>query len=120
MLKNTVQNLFAAFAISTLLVAGGARAEDVKVPETAADHEALAKTYQEKAASYRKEADWHKSMAAAFAKSHPDAKGGAKNPWNAKMQKHCQMLASEADKLAKDAEKAAEFHILRAKETQGK
>jgi hypothetical protein len=120
MLKHTLQNLFAALALSTLVLAGTARAEDVKIPETAADHEALAKTYQEKAANYRKDAEWHKSMAAAYAKGHPDSKGGAKNPWNTKMQKHCQQLASTAEKLAKESEKAAEFHTLRAKETQGK
>lgn len=119
MLKNTARNLLAAFAFATLVTAGAARAQDVKAPETAAEHEALAKTYQEKAATYRKEAEWHKSMAAAYAKRNPDNKGGARNPWNAKMQKHCQQLSSQADKLAKDAEKAAEFHTLRAKETQG-
>jgi hypothetical protein len=120
MITKTVQNLVAAFAVGTFLMAGAARAEEVKVPATAADHEALAKTYQEKAASYRKEAEWHKNMAAEYAKSHPDAKGGAKNPWNTKMQKHCQQLAADAEKLAKDAEKAADFHTLRAKETEGK
>jgi hypothetical protein len=120
MFKHTVRNVLAALALGTMVMTGVARAQDVKVPETAADHEALAKTYQEKAAGYKKDADWHRAMAAAYAKGHPDAKGGAKNPWNTKMQKHCQQLASEAEKLAKDAEKAAEFHTLRAKETQGK
>ena len=120
MITKTVQNLVAAFALGSFLLVGAAHAEEVKVPQTAADHEALAKTYQDKAASYRKEAEWHKSMAAEYAKSHPDAKAGAKNPWNAKMQKHCQQLAADAEKLAKDADKAADFHTLRAKETQGK
>jgi hypothetical protein len=118
--KSVLQNLVAAFAVGSLFMAGQVRADDVKVPETAADHEALAKSYQEKAASYRKEGELHKSMAAAYAKSHPDSKGGAKNAWNTKMQKHCQQLASDAEKLAKDAEKAAEFHTLRGKETEGK
>jgi hypothetical protein len=120
MFKKTVQTLVSALALSTLVMSGVVHAQDVKVPETAADHEALAKTYQEKAANYRKDVEWHKSMAAAYAKGHPDPKGGAKNPWNAKMQKHCQQLAAEAEKLAKDTEKAAEFHTMRAKETQGK
>jgi hypothetical protein len=120
MFKNTVQNLVAACALGTLVMAGAANAQEAKVPATSADHEALAKTYQDKAASYRKEADWHKSMAAAYAQSHGDSKGGAKNPWNTKMQKHCQQLAADADKLAKDADKAAEFHTLRGKEAEGK
>jgi hypothetical protein len=118
--KHTIRNLFAALALSTFVLAGSARADEVKVPETAAEHEALAKTYQDKAANYRKDAEWHKSMAEAYAKSHPDSKGGAKNQWNAKMQKHCRQLAAAAENLAKESEKAAEFHTLRAKETQGK
>jgi hypothetical protein len=120
MIMKMVRNLVAGLALGTLLAAGAARAQDVKVPETAADHEALAKTYQDKAASYRKDVEWHKAMAEAYGKGHPDTKGGAKNQWNTKMQKHCQHLATAAEKLAKDAEKAGEFHTLRAKETQGK
>jgi hypothetical protein len=120
MIMKMVRNLVAGLALGTMFVAGSARAQDVKTPETAADHEALAKTYQEKAASYRKDVEWHKAMAEGYGKAHPDTKGGAKNQWNTKMQKHCQQLAGDAEKLAKDAEKAAEFHTLRAKETQGK
>lgn len=119
MLKMTIRNVVGLLALSAML-GGTAFADDVKAPETAADHEALAKTYQEKAASYRKDVEWHKGMAAAYAKSHPDTKGGAKNPWNAKMKKHCEQLAAASEKLAKESEKAAEFHTLRAKETQGK
>ena len=36
------------------------------------------------------------------------------------MEKHCLAIAADADKMAADAEKAAEFHTLRAKEVQGK
>ena len=117
----TIQTLVAALALGTIAITGGvARADDVKIPVTTADHEVLAKSYQEKAASYRKESDSHKEMAAAYGKAHADSKGGVKNPWNQKMQKHCQAMATAAEKLAKEAEKAAEFHTLRAKETQGK
>src|SRR5687767_8342130 len=108
----TIQTVISAVTLSTLVLAGAVQAQDgngkvdTKVPATAADHEALAKTYEEKAGNYRKEVEWHKSMAAAYAKEHPDTKGGAKNPWNVKMQKHCQQLAAAAEKLAKDTEKA--------------
>jgi hypothetical protein len=108
--------VLAAFAFT----ANAAFAEDMKVPTTAAEHEALAKQYKEQAAQYKKVADEHKAMAAAYAKAHPDAKGGAKNPFNEKMQKHCKALAADADKLAADSEKAADFHTMRAKELQGK
>ena len=107
---------FVAFA----LTASAALAQEAKVPTTAAEHEALAKQYKDQAAQYKKVADEHRAMAAAYAKAHPDAKGGAKNPWNQKMQKHCEALAKDADKLAADSEKAADFQTLRAKELQGK
>ena len=107
---------FAAFAFT----ATAAFAEEAKVPTTTAEHEALAKQYRDQAAQYKKVAEEHKAMAAAYAKANPDSKGGVKNPWNQKMQKHCAALAKDADKLAADAEKAADFHTLRGKELQGK
>ena len=108
--------VLAAFAFT----ANAAFADEMKVPTTAAEHEALAKQYKEQAAQYKKVAADHKAMAEAYAKAHPDTKGGAKNPFNEKMQKHCKALAADAEKLATDAEKAADFHTLRAKELQGK
>ena len=103
----------AAFATATF-------ADEMKLPMTAAEHEAMAKSYKEQAAQYKKVADDHRAMAEAYKKAHPDAKGGAKNPFNEKMQKHCAALAKDADKLAADAEKAADYHTMRAKELQGK
>jgi hypothetical protein len=121
MLTNKAKTLLGAIALGTLVtVAGTAQADEAKVPDTMAAHETMAKTYQDKAASYRKEADWHKAMAAAYAKAHPDSKGGIKNSWNVKMQKHCQAMMTTAEKLATEAEKAADFHNHRAKELQGK
>jgi hypothetical protein len=107
---------FAAFAFT----AAAAFADEAKVPATTAEHEALAKQYKEQAAQYKKVAAEHEAMAAAYAKVHPDSKGGVKNAWNEKMQKHCKALAADANKLAADAEKAADFHTMRAKELQGK
>jgi hypothetical protein len=107
---------FVAFAFT----ATAAFADDAKLPTTAAEHEALAKEYQDQAAQYKKVADEHKAMATAYGKAHPDSKGSGKNPWNAKMQKHCEKLSKDADKLAADSEKAADYHTMRAKELQGK
>ena len=116
-IRTTIASLaFAAFA----LTATASFAEEAKVPTTVAEHEALAKQYKDQAAQYKKVGDEHRAMAAAYGKAHPDAKGGAKNPWNQKMQKHCEALAKDADKMAADSEKAADFHTLRAKELQGK
>jgi hypothetical protein len=36
------------------------------------------------------------------------------------MVKHCMAIAGAADKLAAQAQKAADFHEMRAKELQGK
>jgi len=109
---------FTAFAFT----ASATFAEEAKVPETAADHQALAKQYKDEAAQFKKVADEHRAMAEAYKKSFaaPASKAGQKNPWVAKMEKHCAMLAKDADKVAADAEKAAEFHTLRAKEVEGK
>ena len=108
--------VLAAFAFT----ANAALADEMKVPTTAAEHEAMAKQYKEQAAQYKKVAAEHEAMAAAYAKAHPDSKGNVKNPWNEKMQKHCKMLAADANKLAADSEKAADYHTMRAKELQGK
>jgi hypothetical protein len=109
---------FATFAVS----ATSAFADEVKLPQTPADHEALAKSYKDQAAQYKKVGDEHRAMAAAYKKTiaMPETKGGAKNPWLVKMEKHCAQLAKDAEKLAADADKAADFHELRAKELQGK
>jgi hypothetical protein len=102
-----------------VLSGGGAFAEEMAVPQTAAEHEAKAKQYREQAAQYKKVVEEHRAMAAAYARANPDLKT-IKNPWNEKMQKHCNQLAADAEKLAADAEKAADFHSLRAKEVLGK
>jgi len=93
-----------------------------KVPTTAEDHIALAKQYQDKAATYRKEAQDHRDMAAAARDKALNAhkEHGQKDPSVVKMEKHCAALAAAADKLAIENEKAADFHNLRAKELQGK
>lgn len=107
--------------LAALTVPAMARAQAEKIPETAADHLALAKRYQEKAAAYRKEAAEHKAMAEAYKKSVvPGTKATGENPWAKKMEAHCRAIAADAEKLAVDDDKAAEYHTLRARELQGK
>lgn len=109
---------FAAFA----LTASASLADEAKVPTTAAEHDAMATRYRDQAAQYKKVAADHHAMVEAYKKqiAMPVSKGGQKNPWLVKMEKHCAMLAQDADKLAADLEKAADYHELRAKEVQGK
>jgi hypothetical protein len=105
--------------IATLLT--GAASAQVKLPQTPADHLALAKTYQDKATAYRKEAAEHRTMSEEYKKSVPGPdKSGRPNPFAKKMEDHCRAISTAADKLAADAEKMAEYHTMRAKELQGK
>ena len=91
----------------------------VKVPETADDHLALAKGYDDKATTWRNEAAYHREMAAAYKKTRGELKG-VPNAWDVKMEKHCMTIVKDAEKLAADAEESAKYHRLRAKELQGK
>jgi hypothetical protein len=70
---------------------------EAKVPETPAQHAALAKYYDEKAAEAKLDAAYHRSMAAQFQKANVDPKDVAA------MQKHCDKLAKDADDQAKEA-----------------
>jgi hypothetical protein len=89
---------------AVLLSANPALAADptgrrMKLPESAADHLALAASYEEKVTAWRKEAADHRAMAEAYKKAHPaDA---------ATMEKHCMKIAKDAEKLATDAEDTA-------------
>lgn len=120
-LSTRLRTAVASFAFVALaLGASPSFADEPKIPQTPAEHESTAKHYSDQATEYKKVAEEHRSMAAAYTKAHPDAKGGAKNSWNVKMQKHCKALAADADKLAAGAQKAADFHSMRAKETPAK
>ena len=116
-----VRVLASTLAILTFAAAGGtAVADEMKMPASSADHEALAKSYKEQAANFRKTAEEHKVMATEYKKTVAPAVKGQPNPWGVKMTKHCTMLAKDAEKLAVDADKAAAFHTHRAREIQGK
>lgn len=122
--RDRVTSGLASFFVAVLMLftASMARA-DMKVPMTAEDHLALAKQYQEKAATYRAEAKTHREMAAAYKKDATTTHSGAHGQKDPKLQKavaHCDAIANAADKLATENEKAADYHSLRAKELEGK
>jgi hypothetical protein len=114
------RNLFAALALFFALGTAPARAEEAKVPVTAADHRAMARSYADKAAAWRAEAAYHREMATAYKKAHPDQKSGARNPWTVEMEKHCMTIVKDVEKLAGDAEWASKFHEMHALELEGK
>ena len=120
MVRKMIQTGLCAVA---LFVAAPAFAGEAKVPTTTEDHFALAKQYQDQAAAQRKVAQEHRDMAAAYKKSTLSshaAAHGQKDPGIEKAVKHCDAIASAAEKLATEDEKAADFHTLRGKELQGK
>ncbi|MFN8092246.1 MAG: hypothetical protein U0599_08520 [Vicinamibacteria bacterium] len=97
---------------------------EMSVPATPDEHLARAATYQEKAAVYRKEAAVHRKMFADYERQSGNpalqSKAGRELPWIAKMRKHCDEFIKDAEKLAGDAERFAEFHRMRAEEMRGK
>jgi len=107
---------YPAFASDTTADRMGA----AKVPETAEEHTAMAAEYQKKATEWRKEAEFHRQMAAAYKASHPDSKGGVRNAPAVKMEKHCMTIVEDSERLAADAEWAAKYHHARAKELQAR
>ena len=95
-------------------------AQAPKVAVTAEDHLAKAAEYRKKAATYREEAAMHRKMYADYKMTvaiHPKA---PENPWLRKMRDHCDRYIKDAEALAVDAEKFAEYHGFRAAELQGK
>jgi hypothetical protein len=113
-----------AFVLGLILAFTSVAAHaEPKLPTTPEDHFALAKQYQEQADAAKKQADEHRAMAdlakKSIASSHAAAHG-QRDPNVEKMMKHCAALAATADKLASEAQKAADYHNLRGKELQGK
>lgn len=102
----------------------GKQETQVAVPQTPDEHLARAASYREKAASYRQEAELHRKMFAAYDKQEGNpalqSKSGRELPWVAKMRKHCESYMKEADRMAAEADRFAEFHRMRAEEMQGK
>lgn len=120
MLAAKLRPLISSLAfIGLAYVATPAFAQEAKIPQTVAEHEAKAKVYKEQADQYRKLATEHKQMAAEYARQHPDMKGGIKNPHTQEMTKHCEKLQKDYEQLATDSQKAADYHTMRAKEMQG-
>jgi hypothetical protein len=117
----SIQRMLGAAVVLASLAVGTIAGADAKVPETEADHLALAQSYREKATSYRKEAADQRAMAEEYKKSVPGpAKGGTENPWAKKMDDQYRAIATDADKMAADADKAADYHMQRARELRGR
>jgi hypothetical protein len=92
---------------------------DPRPPQTAEEHRARADRYKKKAAEYRQEANAHRKMLADYA-SRMAPMPRQENPWLKKMRVHCQQYIKSADALAREADRFAEYHSLRAAEMEGR
>jgi hypothetical protein len=90
------------------------------VPDTSEQHLEKAKRYEEKAAAYREDADEHRKMLAEYKKRVAlNPKDRLENPWLKKMRVHCEKYIKEAEALAREADKFADYHRFRAAELRG-
>lgn len=92
----------------------------IKVPETAKDHYEMAKHYQKIEMQNRKEIEMHKTMLADFAQTVAKNPKAGENPYLRNMRLHCERYIKAAEALEAEAADSAKFHILRAKELEGK
>ncbi len=95
------------------------KGEALKIAVTAEDHLAKAAEYAKRAASYHEEAARHRRMFADYAKTVATSTKAPENPWLRKMRDHCDRFIKDAESLASEAEKFANFHRMRAAELQG-
>jgi hypothetical protein len=128
----TLALIAAGSLVGSVARAGGQAAQqaaskkdaEMSVPATADEHLSRAATYKEKAAAYHQEAAVHRKMFADYERQTGNpalqSKAGRELPWIAKMRKHCEGYIKDAEKLAADADRFAEFHRMRAEEMQGK
>lgn len=112
--------LLALGAAAALAGGGGAPSgmtpKSAIIPQTPEEHIAMAKQYDQKAAMWRDEAAYHRGLAAEYKKFSRTPN----NPHVAKMEKHCNAIATEADKLAVEADAMAKEHRQVAAEAERK
>lgn len=111
----------AAPQTSTSAMAVAGATASLKLPSTPEEHDAMAESYRKKAASYREEAAFHRKMFIDYkARVAVIPKSSMENPFIRKMREHCEVFIKDAERLAVDADKFAEYHHFRAEELRGK
>ncbi len=116
-MKRSVMML--SVGITALGLSGGILPASAGVPDpamisaakTPADHEAIAKAYEEEAASLDKLAAMHKNLGETY--GQPGGK-----PWQASQSKHCASVATELAAAAKNERALAAEHRKMAKGTE--
>jgi hypothetical protein len=100
---------------------GEEKPAETKVPATPDEHFARASHYDAKAKEYRQEAALHKKMLKDELEALPPKlkSSGPEPGWIQKMRKHCEGYIRQAEALAQEAERFAEFHRMRGREMKG-
>ncbi len=95
--------------------------QEMKAAHTAQEHRARSEQYQKKADEYRKEAGAHRKMLTDYSKTVArNPKDTGESGYIKKMRIHCEKYSKAAEALAREAEEMARFHMMRAKEMEGK
>jgi hypothetical protein len=94
---------------------------DVRVPQSPQDHAELAGLYQRLAAQQRGRAEsLRKALAAQIQRiAVLPNKTGVESPWVTKVKREAQPEISQAETVAAEAERSANYHRMRAKELEG-
>lgn len=90
-------------------------AASLKLPETAEEHAAAAKQYEQKADGYRQEAATHEAMLEAAYRAEVHSKAPIRRKWE-QMRTHCTPIIQDAKRLTEDMEVFAAFHKGQAEE----
>jgi hypothetical protein len=96
-------------------------APEISIPHTAQEHRERAEQYRKKAAEYRQEAENHRKMLVEYTKTVatlPKERG--ENAYIKRMRLHCEKYINDAESLARDADEMAKWHLMRARELEGK
>ncbi len=119
-LNGTTTRLIPAAMGLLLAMTVPAFAQEMKVPQTSADHQQVAERYQKIETQTREDIEMHKKMLVEFNQTVAKSPKSGENPYTRKMRLHCEKYIKAAEGLAEEARVSAKFHALRAKELEGK
>lgn len=118
-MKTSVKMLSAGLIALGIMLGGsqGVRAADldpatIAAAKTPADHEAIAKAYEEQAASFESQAEMHKNISKTY--GQPGGK-----PWMESQVKHCDKVAADLRAAAREERALAAEHHKMAKTVGG-
>jgi hypothetical protein len=128
-MKNLMRSLsgavivsFAILSFTAIYTAAESNSNSqIKMPETAQDHYALANKYTKEAAELQGQIEEHQKMLAEYSRGVvKNPKATVENGYIKKMRLHCEKYIKAAESLAAEDTELAKFHTLRAKEMEGK